>query len=464
MTRLARRRSPSPLPLILALLGLLAMAAASLAADPVPPVRVLSATGVVDQVMETYLVEGLARAEQDGAAAVVIRLDTPGGSLASTRRIVQAMLDARVPVITWVGPAGARAASAGTFITLAANVAAMAPSTNIGAATPVGPQGQDLTGSEGFKVMNDTVAWAKALAETRDRPVGWVVSAVRYARSDTVDEALAAGAVDLKASTLGGLLAAVDGMKVVTAAGEQVLATADAPVAEESMNPLQSFLHLLADPDIAFVLFTLGFLALLVELVHPNLVTGILGAFALILAFVGFGSLPLNVAGLLLVVLGIVLFVLELTITSHGLLAVGGLIAFVLGASALYRAPATPGDPSVAVAVPVIGAMTVLTAAFLAAVITAALRTRRMPKVNIGVADKDRVLLAPGTEGVVRRPLTPVGTIVAAGEEWSARTADGRVLERDSGIRVIGQDGLVLLVDALPADVPGPAAHLGPVI
>jgi membrane-bound serine protease (ClpP class) len=229
------------------------------------------------------------------------------------------------------------------------------------------------------------------------------------------------------------------------------------------MNPLQAFLHLLADPNIAFILFTLGFYGLLFELQNPNFVTGILGAFALILAFIGFGSLPLNIAGLLLLGLGIVLFVLELTVTSHGLLAIGGLVAFALGASALYTEPGTPTAPSVEVALPVIITMTLLTAAFVGVVLWAALRTRRMPPVNIGVADRHRELLPPGTAADVRRPLSPVGSIHAAGEEWSARSVDGRSIERGTPVRVVGQDGLTLIVEPWIVS-PTAETRLGPVV
>jgi membrane-bound serine protease (ClpP class) len=445
MTTLVRaRRSLTGAPLLLVLLVLIAGAAR--AQEP-GRVIVLPLTGVVDQVVANHVRDGIVRAENEGAAAVVIRLDTPGGSLDATRTIFESMLDASVPVIVWVGPAGARAASAGTFITLAANVAAMAPGTNIGAATPVGSGGEDIEGAMGKKVLNDTVASITAIAEARGRPVAWAVSTVREARSDTVDEAIAAGAVDLKAASLESLLAAIDGRVVQTSAGSVTLDVADAPVETQELNPMQGFLHLLADPNIAFILFTLGFYGLLFELQNPNFVTGILGAFALILAFIGFGSLPLNVAGLLLVGLAIVLFVLELTVTSHGLLAIGGLVAFVLGASALYTEPGTPTAPSVEVALPVIAAMTSLTAAFVAVIVWAAMRTRRMPHVNIGVADRDLPVLPMGTSADVRLPLTPQGVIYAAGEEWSARSVDGRAIERGSSVRVVGQDGLTLIVE-----------------
>jgi len=310
------RRSLFPfLPLVAGLLMLVAGTVRG--ADP-GHVVVLPTKGVVDQVLAGYLREGVGAAAADGAAAVVVQLDTPGGSLESTREIVQAFLDAPLPVMVWVGPAGARAASAGTFITLASHVASMAPGTNIGAATPVGGQGEDIEGALGDKVLNDTVASVTAIAQARGRPVEWAVSTVVDAKSYTVDEALAAGAIDIKASTIDDLLAQADGMTVTVQGAPWTLATAGASTSEEPMNPFQAFLHLLADPNIAFILFTIGFYGLIFELQNPNFVTGILGAFAIILAFIGFGSLPLNFAGLLLIGLGVVLFVLELTVTKLG--------------------------------------------------------------------------------------------------------------------------------------------------
>jgi membrane-bound serine protease (ClpP class) len=233
-----------------------------------------------------------------------------------------------------------------------------------------------------------------------------------------------------------------------------VLETAGAPLEELGMNPFQSFLHLLSDPNIAFILFTLGFYGIFFELQNPNYVTGILGAFALILAFIGFGSLPLNIAGLLLIGLAIVLFVLELTVVSGGLLTIGGLVAFALGASALYTQPGDPVAPAVEVDFPVIAIMTFITALFIIGVLYAAIKNRKVPPVNIGVGGLDQPLLPSGTPGSVRRNLTPSGTVYALGEEWTARTADGSVLERGTAVRVIDHDGIVLIVERLsPMDM-----------
>lgn len=446
-----RRLSPlTVLRTVMLLAGVLALLASSVQAQQDERVViVLPTTGVVDQIMSNYLREGIDAAVAQGARAVVIELDTPGGSLEATREITQAQLSAAVPVMVWVGPAGARAASAGTFLTLAAHVAAMAPATNIGAATPISGEGQDIEGDLGKKVMNDTIATITAIAEERGRPVDWAVSTVVEAQSYTVDEALNAGAIDFKARSIEELLVQADGLTVDVAGEVVVLDTAGATVEELRMNPFQSFLHLLSDPNIAFILFTLGFYGIFFELQNPNYVTGILGAFALILAFIGFGSLPLNIAGLLLIGLAVILFVLELTVTSGGLLTIGGLVAFALGASALYTQPGDPVAPSVQVDWQIIALMTGITAIFVVGVLLAAWRNRKLAPVNIGAGGLDHPLLPVGTEGSVRRTLAPQGTMYAMGEEWTARASGDQPLERGTAVRVIGQDGMILIVERM---------------
>ena len=227
----------------------------------------------------------------------------------------------------------------------------MAPATNIGAATPIASDGQDIPDDLGAKVMNDTIATITSIAEERGRPVEWAVATVDEARSYTVDEALAAGAIDFKAESIADLLAQADGMTVDVAGVATVLETEGAVLDELAMNPFQSFLHLLSDPNIAFILFTLGFYGIFFELQNPNYVTGILGAFAIVLAFIGFGSLPLNVAGLLLIGLAVILFVLEFSVISGGLLTVGGLVGLRRWARRRCTpSPAIPVAPSVSVA------------------------------------------------------------------------------------------------------------------
>ena len=442
MTRHLARR-PSRQSVLLALFGLVLLAAGARGAGR--EVVVLPTTGIVDQVMARYLADGIARAERDGAAAVVIKLNTPGGDLFSTNDIVGTLLEAKVPVIVWVAPAGGFAASAGTFITLASNIALMAPGTSIGAASPVGGQGEDISGTEGDKVRNDAIAKITSIAEARHRNVDWAVSAVRDARSSSVSEAVKLGVVDGTASTLDEVLAFANGRQVEVAGQALKLDLTNASPVEVGMNPFQQFIRLLSDPTIAFLLFSAGSAGIIAELWSPNFVTGILGALALILAFIGLGALPLNVGGLMLIVLAMILFGLEVTVTSHGLLGIGGLVCFALGASALFTEPGDPFEPVVRVAPVVIATTTATAAVFLGLVVWAAVRSRSMtsPSGIVGTASH----LPPGSIGVVRRPLEPLGSIHAAGEEWSARSTDGRPIERDVEVRVVATDGLTLMVE-----------------
>ena len=444
MSSLATRVTRSIAGLFLSF-GLLALLASGARAAE-PRVVELPTTGTVDPVMAGYLREGIQKAAREGAAAVLIRLDTPGGSVESTREIVKAILEAPLPVIVWVAPRGSRAASAGTFLTLAGHVALMAPGTSIGAATPVGGQGEDIEGALGKKVLNDAIATITGIARERGRNVEWAVQTVRDARSDSADDAVRLRAVDGLAGSVEEVLAFAHGRTVNVAGRPVVIDVAGATVTTAAMNPFQSFLHLLADPNIAFILFTVGFYGLLFELQNPNFVTGVLGAIALILAFIGFGSLPLNVGGLLLIGLAILLFVLELTVTSHGLLTVAGLVCFALGASALYTEPG-PTAPDVSVGTPLIVTMTLATAAFMALVVTAAFRTRRMVPLPIGLGGGSGGVLEAGTPAEVRRPLSPTGSVYAYGEEWTARSVDDRPLERGTPVRVVRQDGLTLVVE-----------------
>ncbi len=442
--RIARFAFAAPM-----LIGLVLMLAGSPArAADGRSVAVLPATGVVDAVLATYLEEGIAKADRDGANAVVIRLHTPGGELGQTRRIVTALLQAPIPTIVWVAPSGSHAASAGTFITLAAHVAVMAPGTNIGAASPVTGSGEDIPETMNRKVVEDTSALMRSIAVERGRNAEWAVSTITDAVAATAAEAEELGAIDGIAASLDAVLELADGRVVRLDDGSEVtIDTAGAATYELPMNPFQAFLHLLSDPNIAFILFTVGTYGLLYEVISPNFVTGILGAIAIILAFIGFGSLPLNVAGLLLLGLGIVMFILEFNVASHGLLTVAGIVCFALGAAALYTEPGTPTGPVIQVDPRVIFALTLSTAAYMALVLYIVIRWRRRQAL-IGPA-ATALVLADGAIGKVRSTLAPVGVVYAAGEEWTARTADGQAVTPGTEVRVVGQEGLTLIVEPL---------------
>ena len=422
-------------------LGWLLFATGSRAAGP--EVIVLPTTGIVDSTMAKYLEDSITAAEDRHAAAVIIKLNTPGGDLAATNDIVGTLLEAKVPVIVWVAPAGGRAASAGTFITLAANIAVMAPGTNIGAASPISSDGSDIPGTLGEKILNDAIAKMTSIATARHRNVDWAVATVRDAKSSPVDEAVAVGAVDGIAASLEDVLAFANGKVVEVGGVTTTLDLAGATTTEQGINPFLGIIRLLADPTIALLLFSTGSIGLLAELYSPNFVTGILGGLMIILGLIGLGTLPLNVGGLLLIVFGLVLFGLELTVTSHGLLGVGGLICFALGASALFSGPVDPFQPLAQVAPLTIVAMTATGAAFLALIVLGLVRSRRVGRGPLGSGTN----IALGAIGQVRSPLSPLGSVVAAGEEWSARSADGRPLDRGTNVRVVKVEGLTLTVE-----------------
>ena len=283
----------------------------------------LELQGVIDQVNAAYIEQGLATAAEGGAAAALIEIDSPGGELTSMDRIIKAILGSEVPVITYVTPEGAQAGSAATFITLAGDVAAMAPSTTIGAASVVGSGGADLPDTLADKINNSNAAKIKDLAAAHNRNTEWAEAAVRDAASVSAAEAVAMDppVVDLVATDVDDLFAQIDSGQRADGQpyefeGEPLPPLSGLPIQDVNMSLGQSFLHLLSDPNIAFILFTIGFYGIVSELFHPNFFSGPVGVIALVLAFIGSNSLPLNVAGLLLILIGIGLFILELHVTS----------------------------------------------------------------------------------------------------------------------------------------------------
>ena len=440
VTRRGRRVLPR-ISLSLMAIGWLLMATSARAAGP--EVIVLPTTGIVDHTMAKYLQDSIDQAEARNAAAVIIRLNTPGGELGATNDIVGTLLEAEVPVIVWVSPAGGFAASAGTFITLAGNVALMAPGTTIGAATPVLSTGQDIPEDLRNKVINDAVAKITEIATIRDRNAEWAAATVRDARSSSATEAVEVGAVDGLASTIQEVIDFADGKTVTVAGGRSVtLELTDALLTENGMNPFLAMVRILSDPTIAALLFTTGSIGLVAEMYAPNFVTGILGALMILLALIGFGTLPLNVGGLLLVIFGFVLFGLELTVTSHGLLGFGGVVCVALGLSALFTGPVDPFEPLVRVAFPVILVISATAAVFVLLIAFGLVRSRR-----IGAGAPSSAAIGPGMAGEVRSPLSPFGSVYAGGEEWTAKTADGRPLERGTPVRITKVDGLTLTVE-----------------
>jgi membrane-bound serine protease (ClpP class) len=385
--------------------------------------------------MERYIDRGIDEAEDAKAMAVVIELDTPGGFMSSMEDIVKRIEKDRIPVIVYVSPKGAKAASAGTFITMAANIAAMAPSTRIGAASPVGTSGEDIEGTLGKKVTEDAVAFAKSIANYRGRNAEWAEQAVREAVSATETEAVELNVVDLIADDLPSLLEAVDGREVQLVDRSVALATRDAEIVHNDMNFAERFLDIISDPNIAFLLLSLGSIALFFEIVHPGQIfPGVFGAIALIMAFFSLTVLPFNWAGLILIFLAFGLFVAEIFVTSGGILGIGGVVALILGGLLL-----TWGNPpEFQVNRWLIYGIAAAAGAFFLFVVTSLLRIRRQPAV-MGI----HTLI--GRRAVARSPLDPNGMVFVDGEYWSATVEHGSV-EQGEEVVVTAVEGLKLMV------------------
>lgn len=434
------------------------------------PIYLLSLTDdIINPPVAEYIEAGIEKAAEAKAALIVIEIDTPGGLLTSTRAIVKAIMNSRVPIAAYIAPSGARAGSAGVFITLAANVAAMAPSTNIGAAHPVdlGGEKEDsreslsealgklLRGEEAEdvrdekkreappmeqKLMNDTVAWVKAIAEARGRNPEWAVRAVTESVSATDAEAKRLGVVDFIAESLEELLSKLDGFKVERHGEEIVLRTKGAPVVNYEKGFRLRFLTALAHPNIAYILLMLGFYGLLFEFTNPGIgFPGIAGAFCLVLAFFGLQVLPTNYAGIALIALAIVLFVAEVKVTSYGLLTLGGLVSMVFGSLILFRSPHAFMRVSLALVI----AFTLATLVIAVFLVTIAARLTKRPAVTgaEGMA---------GEKGTVQSWSGDRGKVFVHGEIWDAHGPLD--LERGAEVEVIDAEGMKLTVEKMKTD------------
>ncbi|HEY5724964.1 MAG TPA: nodulation protein NfeD [Methylomirabilota bacterium] len=406
-------------------------------ADAAPaPVAVLDLEGAITPVTVRLVSAAVDRAQAERAQALVIQLDTPGGLERSMRTVVQSILNSEVPVIVYVAPTGGRAASAGVFITMAAHVAAMAPATNIGAAHPVSVGGGGPDKEMMKKIENDAAAFARTIATERGRNAEWAEKAVRSSVSVTEREAVKLRIVDLVADNLADLLAKVDGRTVKTAKGSVTLQTKDAPVKKIEVKFRDRFLALISDPNIAYILMMVGMLGIFFELSNPGVILpGVLGGISLILAFFAFQSLPINWAGLLLILFGVALLIAEIKVVSHGVLTIGGVVAMLLGSMMLFDAPEAGGlRVSWFVIVPAVAS-------------TAGL-------VIVGLSFGMRALYRKPTTGeggmvgetaVARTPLEPEGQVLVQGELWRAIAQNGPVAVGEK-VEVVGVNGLTLTV------------------
>ncbi len=438
-----------------------AFAAASSHAAPAP-VALVSIEGAIGPATADFVGRSLARAAKEGAPLVVLRLDTPGGLDSSMRDIIRDILASPVPVAVWVGPSGARAASAGTFILYASHVAAMAPATNLGAASPVaigGPPDSgkpDASGKDAKKgavpqagdtlmrkATNDAAAYIRSLAQLRGRNADWAERAVREAVSLSAVEAQKVKVIDLVADSVPALLKAVDGRTVEAAGEKRVLATAGAEVNAIQPDWRTRVLSVITNPSVAYLMILVGIYALVFEFSNPGLILpGVVGAICILIAMYAFQLLPVNYAGLALLLLGIAFMVAEVWVTTHGALAVGGLVAFVVGSVMLLDTDV----PQFEIPYALIGGVTAASAAFLFLVLGMLVRSRRRPVVS----GREELIGAPGE---ALEEIEGEGWARVHGERWRVRTS--APLKRGQGLRVAAIDGLVLEVTPGPGDGKG---------
>jgi membrane-bound serine protease (ClpP class) len=421
------------------LLGAFGLGAAALGADATAPVLVGHINGVINPITARYVDRVVTEGERNGAAAVLFVIDTPGGLIDSTYQITNRFLAAKVPVVTYVAPAGARAASAGTFITMAGHIAAMAPATRIGAAHPVDAGGGDIEGDLRLKAENDAATAITNIARARGRNAQWAEDAVRKSVSIRVDEAITLNVVDLEANDVADLAAKIDGRTVKTAAGETRLATAHAPLDEDGLTPFETLLHFIVDPQIAVLLFTVGTYGIIFELSNPGLIfPGIVGVIAILLALFAIGTLDANGAGLALMVFALVLFVLEIKVPAHGLLTVGGVVSLAIGVIILFP-PFRPTFPGIRATVdwPVAAFVVGLSAVFFGV----ALRTAMRP---LPIASGSSLLL--GAVGIARTDIGPRGIAHVAGEDWTV-VSEGGDISKGAQVRVKRVEGVRLIVE-----------------
>jgi membrane-bound serine protease (ClpP class) len=412
----------------------------SLLAAPAEAARIytMEVKGPIFTPVLQYLSIALDQAEKGQAAALLLELDTPGGALDTTKEIVQTILAAPLPVIVYVSPSGAGATSAGTFVTLAAHVAAMAPGTTIGAAHPVSilPSDQPNETME-KKIENYTVSFIEAIASQRGRNVQWAAEAVRESASITAEQALEKKVVDVIAPSREALMAAIQGREVKVRDSVVKLETADPQFHEIDMTAEQRFYFFISQPTIIFLLLVGGMAALYIEFTHPGAVApGVIGAICLLLAAIGFSIVPVNLTGAALMGLGVAMLVSELFVPSFGALGVGGLLCLLAGSLLLFRTGEAPG---LFVNRGVILATGVAFATFLLSVGTLIAKSQRRPI----AAGREAMV---GAVAVVRRRLAPRGKVAVMGELWDAVAGDGKTVEEGTEVSVLAVDGMRLVV------------------
>lgn len=422
--------------------GILAgVIALDVSAEEAKVVEVASVKGMINVLTARYLERAIKNGEKHGAAALVIELDTPGGEVEAMREIVKEMFAAPMPVIVFVYPPGARAGSAGVFITMAADVAAMSPGTNIGAAHPVGGGGRDIEGELGKKITNDLAAFIRSIAEKRGRNQEWAEKAVRESVSITEEEALKLKVTDYVARDVNDLLVKAEGHTLSADRGGKLLNLQPASLKRTPMNIQEKLVHFIVNPNIAYLLLTIGIYGIIAELYNPGaLAPGLVGAISIILFLIATSVLPLNWGGLTLIVLAVIMFILEIKVVSHGMLAVGGMVIFILGSAILFRSvtPEFPLMPPLSVSTWLIAVLAGAASIFFFFVVRAIVKAQRL-----GPSAAESSLV--GKEGTAMGRIGLTGTVQVSGELWSAEADEGEI-EEGQKVVVVKVDGIKLRV------------------
>jgi len=398
-------------------------------------VEVLSVDGTIVPVIANYLDRGISQAEANESVACIIELNTPGGLLNATEDIVQRILNAEVPIVVYVSPSGSWAASAGTFITIAAHVAVMAPGTSIGAAHPVAV-GEEMPEEVSKKVTEYSSAWIRSIAEMRGRDIEQAELAVSESKSFTASEALEAQLIDFQADDLDSLIRQLNGRKVTLASGREVIIdTSDYALGRNEMNSVERFLHVISDPNIAYILLSLATIGLITEISNPGLIfPGVVGGLCLFMAFYSLGVLNAYWAGLLLILLAFGLFVAEVFTPTFGILTAGGVVSLIIGSLVLF----SHSSPAMQINRGLIAVVTILIAAFIVFIVGAVIRGQRR-RVETGAEG------LIGKVAIAKTDMAPKGTVLVDGELWKAEVDSGKV-ESGEEVTVTRVEGLKLLV------------------
>ena len=407
-----------------------------------PHALIMQVDGVINSVNGRFVSRAIEQSEEDKATLLIIELDTPGGLLGSTREIVQLLLESPIPIAVFVSPKGARAGSAGTFITAAGNFAVMAPGTNIGAAAPISSDGGDLEDTLASKVENDAAALIRSIAQTRGRNQDKLEATVRSAASYSAQEALADDVVDLIAENVDELLSKLDGLSVQTSLGTVVLETNGLEIRSFKRSILEHFLEVISDPNVSFLLLMVGGLGIVVEIFNPGLVgPGVIGVICLLLAFLALGNLPVNWAGVVFILLAVVLIVLEIAVSGFGILGVGATVSLIVGGFLLFNqfGDISPYQPFFNVNRWLLYGSSGVVGVAMTYVALSAYQLRREVS-----PEKSHSLI--GMQATVTAELSPRGIVLVGNETWTAISDDGRVITTGEAVEVQSEDGLVLTV------------------